>query len=197
MIEWKLAIRPVSPTTVTSQKKKFFPYTDSTTAGIGLLSAARSEAPPAPPPTKNTSADSTSRIVIAYSEPRGRSRFGSFASSEASGVASIARKNQAANGSAAQMPEIPDGKALVALPSSPAGMLEKFDEFQSNTITTPQTTSVIIATMVTAATTPKTALTPRQFRYMKIPKKSSEIHSIGSMNHSFPRSSNGLGRSRM
>jgi len=61
-------------------------------------------APPEPGAMVSISAANTSSTAMPAIRPRGMSRLGLSVSSAASGTPSIARKNQIANGNAAQMP---------------------------------------------------------------------------------------------
>ena len=80
------------------------PFAASIAAGSGLSDSMIVCDPPPPGPASIISAANTSRIIMPTISPRGMSRLGSRVSSAASGTPSIARKNQIANGNAAQMP---------------------------------------------------------------------------------------------
>src|ERR671916_2454811 len=128
MIEKKLAIRPARPTTFTKELRAFLPpYAVSTARGIGLAEAWMADEPEAPGPKTRMSAAKTSSAAMPAMRPLGMSVEGSLVSSAASGTPSIARKNQIAYGSAAQMPTNPNGRNELAPTALVGSMLYKLD----------------------------------------------------------------------
>ena len=120
----------------------------SIAAGSGLSDSIIASEPAAPGPDSSISAANTSRIIIAAISPRGMSRLGSRVSSAASGTPSTARKNQIANGNAAQMPPIPKGRK--SDPPSSGAMSVRFDASNSGIIATTNTISATTAIAVIA-----------------------------------------------
>ena len=126
------------------------PLAASIAAGSGLSDSMIASEPPPPGPASIISAANTSRIIIAAISPRGMSRFGSRVSSAASGTPSTARKNQIANGNAAQIPASPNGRKSDAPDASVGAMSVRLDESNSGSIAITKTISATTAIAVIA-----------------------------------------------
>ena len=106
---------------------------------------------------------------MAVISPRGMSFFGSRVSSAASGTPSTARKNQIANGKAAQMPCQPNGRKSEepALPAS--GLMSvRFEVLNSGIIETTKTSSATTAIAVITNVTLSASPTPSRCTPTKI-----------------------------
>ena len=115
--------------------------------------------------TSMSSASTTSRPIAAMI-PRGIDRAGSLASSAASGTLSTARKNQMANGKAAQMPSRPNGRKDEAPTASVAGMSSRRPASNCGTAPARKTTSPSTATTATASMTLSASPTPSRWMPM-------------------------------
>ena len=165
MIEKKLAIRPNRPTVLTKSPTNVpSPLASSIASGSGLSESLIASAPPPPGVKSSISAAKTSRIIMAAIRPRGMSFFGSRVSSAASGTPSTARKNQIANGKAAQMPCQPNGRKSdePALPGS-GSMLVRLEVENSGIIATTKTSSATTAIAVMTNVTLSASPTPSRW----------------------------------
>ena len=137
------------------------PFAASIAAGSGLSDSIIASDPAPPGPASSMSAAKTSRIIIAAMSPRGMSRLGSRVSSAASGTPSTARKNQIANGNAAQTPSIPNGRKSEPPPSG--AMSVRFDASNSGSIATTNTISAMTAIAVIANMSLSASPTPTRW----------------------------------
>ena len=97
------------------------------------------------------------------------SRAGSRVSSAASGTPSMARKNQIANGKAAQMPATPKGRNALEPADPSGGMLVRFAGSNWGTIPTTKTTRPTTASAVIAKITLSASPTPKRWMPTKTP----------------------------
>ena len=92
--------------------------------------------------------------------PFGTSVDGSWVSSAASGTPSMARKNQIANGKAAQMPTTPKGKNELAPAAFVGSMVNRFDTSNCGIMPIMNAASAMTATTVMPNVTLSASPTP-------------------------------------
>ncbi len=166
IMPWNDATRPNSPshTSICSQPL-LLPTTIFIACGSGSLILARVRQSPTPPAKIITPIASTVRVRMPPPSARGMVRCGSLASSAAIDAPSIARKNQIANGMAANMP----GSARPLKLSAPAQPLAVKWLHEKPGATTPiNTSSSKIANNVTTSSKVAAMPTPRIFSVIKI-----------------------------